>query len=504
MSLGETLRASAERLPSKVAVTCGDESLTYAELDAQATQLAHGLLSQGIRHGDRVALHMGNTIEMALSYFACFKLGAIAVPVSIRLKTAEIEYVLEHSQAQLYIGEPGLFDRTEATPGCCPSDRFFVTSENDAATGYRTFRQLQVVADGSLPGVSESDVAAILYTSGTTARPKGVTHSHHSLRQCGKVTISMGYRDDDVLLVFSPLTHASGLLCLLVPGVMLGAEMALVARFVPRTVLETIERRRATATLALPATLQALVRELADSTFDVCSLRLCLAGGDAVSLSLQNDFRDQFGVVIQEGIGMTEAVPTSMNFPGRVRRGSVGEAGENVEIRIVAEDGSEAPNGKVGEMIVRHPGTMIGYWDNPEATAETLRDGWLYTGDLAYRDEDGYFWFSGRQKEVIIRGGSNISPQEVEDALLQHPAVYQAGVVGTPDPELGEGVVAFISLHDGSECTERELLAFAAESLSDHKVPGAIHFLEEMPLGITGKVSRKALKATLEKQADAT
>lgn len=228
---------------------------------------------------------------------------------------------------------------------------------------------------------------------------------------------------------------------------------------------------------------------------------MCIAGGDAVALSLQSEFRDRFGVAIQEAIGMTEAVPTCVNGQGRIRTGSVGEAGEDVEIRIVAKDGSEPPTGETGEMIARHPGTMIGYWNNPEATADTLRDGWLYTGDLAYRDDDGYYWFSGRQKEVIIRGGSNVSPQEVEDALLQHTAVFQAGVVGTPDLELGESVVAFVSLHSDADCTEQQLIHFTRQSLSDHKVPGAIYFLDEMPLGITGKVSRKALKATLQQQS---
>lgn len=219
MSLGETLRETAERLPDKVAMTCGNKSLTFREFDEQATQLAHGLMSRGIEHGDRVALHMGNTIEMALSYFACFKMGAIAVPVSIRLKTAEIEYVLEHSQARMYIGEPALFERTDSTPDCCPADRFFVTAQGASESGATPFSDLlKGPADGPLSQVAESDVAAILYTSGTTARPKGVTHSHHSLRQCAKVTIAAGYSGDDVLLLFSPMTHASGLTCILIPG----------------------------------------------------------------------------------------------------------------------------------------------------------------------------------------------------------------------------------------------------------------------------------------------
>jgi long-chain acyl-CoA synthetase len=506
MNLGETLAAATAKVPGKIAVSCGEEQLTYAELDERSTQLAHGLREAGIAKGDRVALHMGNTLEMTLGYFACFKLGAIAVPLNIRLKPAEIEYVLAHSEARLYLGEPGLYARTSSTPRSCPADRFYETTGRTPTPGFAAFASLLASAgDRPLPRVQPEDPAAILYTSGTTARPKGVTHSHDTLQGCAGTSLVWGVRPDDVFLTFSPLAHASGLLLMLLPAMLLAAEVALVPRFDPGGVLQTLERRRCTVTFGLPAALQALCRELAKSPFDVGSLRLCSAGGDTVSLALQKEFEQRFGVSIQEGVGMTESVPICLNRPGRIRAGSVGEPADGMEVRLVDETGSPVQPGTAGELIVRTAARMTGYWHDAEATAATVRDGWLYTGDLARVDEDGYYWFAGRKKEIIVRGGSNVAPQEVEEVLLQHPAVFQAGVVGMPDPELGESVVAFVSLRDdGGGCCESELIDHARRFLSEHKVPGKVHFLADMPLGTTGKVSRKRLRESLQEEAAIT
>ena len=503
MNLGEALAAATTKVPGKIAVSCGDEELTYAELDERSTQLAHGLREAGIAKGDRVALHMGNTLEMALGYFACFKLGAIAVPLNIKLKPAEIEYVLGHSEARLYIGEPGLYARTASTPGACPADRFYETTTQTPTRGFTSFTALLASErDRPLPRVESSDPAAILYTSGTTARPKGVTHSHDTLQGCARTSLGWGISSDDVFLTFAPLAHASGLLLLLIPAILLAAECALVPRFDPGAVLQTLQRRRCTATFGLPAGLQALCRELAKNPIDVGSLRLCSAGGDTVSVAVQKEFEQRFGVSIQEGVGMTESVPICLNRPGRIRAGSVGEAAEGMEVRVVDETGAPVEPGATGELIVRTEAKMTGYWNDLEATAATVRDGWLYTGDLARVDEDGYYWFAGRKKEIIIRGGSNVAPQEVEEVLLQHPAVFQAGVVGMPDPELGESVVAFVSLRDnGPGCCASELIDYARQFLSEHKVPGTVHFLADMPLGTTGKVSRKRLRESLQAPA---
>jgi long-chain acyl-CoA synthetase len=501
MNLGEALAASAAKAPDRVAVSCGADVLSYAQLDALSTRLAHGFARAGVGMGDRVALHMGNTIEMAVCYFACFKLGAIAVPLNIRLKAAEIEFVLAHSEARLYVGEPGLYQRSATTPISCPADRFYGTGA-ELADGVTPFARLfEAPEQETLSRALGSDPAVILYTSGTTARPKGVTHSHDSLRGTAELMFTIGYRKDDVFLCWAPLPHASGLILQLLPAVLAATEVALVPRFEPTVVLQTLERRRCTATFGLPAGLQALCRALAERRFDVSSLRTCVAGGDSVSLPLQAEFRERFGVSIQEGIGMTEVLPICANRPEQIKKGSVGPPLVGMEVRIVDDSGAELPRGEIGELTVRTAVKMLGYWNDPAATAATLRDGWLHTGDLARQDEDGHCWFAGRKKEIIVRGGSNIAPQEVEDVLLQHPAIFQAGVVGMPDPELGESVIAFVSLREPAECCERELLDFARRFLSDHKVPGKVHFLASMPLGASGKVSRKTLKESLASAA---
>ena len=450
MTLGEHLRATAKRLPDKTALICGDTSLSYREFDEQTTRLALGLQARGIGKGDRVALHMNNTIELSLAYFACFKAGAIAVPINSRLKTDEIEYMLQHCEARMYIGEPELYQLAEPTRGSCPHvEHFFVTAEDEASDAAPCFSELlNGPAGGSLPDVADSDVAVIIYSSGTTARPKGVTHTHASLRTCGQITTQMGFREGDTFALFTPMTHVSGLGCVLTPGVLIGMTLALIPTFDPRAVLRVVERQRCTLIGGLPVALQSLVREQSASAFDVGSLRFCLGGGDSVAVSLQTEFQKKFGVPVQELIGMTETLPTCFNRSNWIKTGSVGQAAEGVEIRILDEQGREAPVGEAGEMVVRHPGTAVGYWNDPDSTSAAIRDGWLYTGDLASKDNDGFYWFAGRKKEIIIRGGSNVSPQEVEEALLKHPAVFQAGVVGTPDPTWGESVVAFVRPHD--------------------------------------------------------
>jgi long-chain acyl-CoA synthetase len=345
--------------------------------------------------------------------------------------------------------------------------------------------------------VEDSDPAVILYTSGTTARPKGVTHNHHSTRSAAMATIEAGYRSNDVLLSFCPLAHVSGLMLLLVPAVLLAAECALVPRFDAAEVMETLERRRCTATFGLPVMLQAMCREQEVHPRDAGTLRMCIAGGDTVPLPLQQEFQRLFGCAIQQGIGMTECVPICITRPTRVRPGSIGEPALDVQARIVDGAGLPVPPGEVGELIYRAPSMMVGYWNDPVATAATVRGGWLYSGDLARQDADGWYWFAGRSKEIIVRGGSNVAPQEVEEVLLQHPAVFQAGVVGVPDAEQGESVIAFVCLRESRGCNELELLDFARRHLSEHKVPGRVHFLEALPLGNTGKVSRRSLRDSL-------
>jgi long-chain acyl-CoA synthetase len=266
-------------------------------------------------------------------------------------------------------------------------------------------------------------------------------------------------------------------------------------------VLDTIERLRCTYLVALPALLQFVVEEQVRRPRDVSSLRRVVAGGDTVPVSLQDRFREHFGLACPEVYGMTESLPASMNPPDAIRVGSVGKP--SVEIRIVDLQDHDVAPGETGEIILRSPSNTIGYWNDDAATANLLRGGWLHTGDLGSFDPDGYLWFKGRLKQIIIRSGSNISPQEVEEAIYSHAAVLEAGVIGVPDPVYGERVIAFVALRAAARITEGELIAYARTRLADYKVPESIYFLDELPKGITGKVQRRALKDLLPRGASA-
>jgi long-chain acyl-CoA synthetase len=485
MDLCQALREHAARDPNKVALFCLDRTINYRDFDLSSTRLARWFLDQGLQSGDRIALHWQNSIESALLFFAIFKAGLVAVPVNVRLKPAEIRYVVDHSQARICFSEPSLASLAkQAGSGCSVLSEVPTIASTEAMFP-------------DLPAVRPEQPAAILYTSGTTAHPKGVTHTHSSLFHTAAVLAREILAADEVALAITQLTHASGLNCVLLPTLYIGASVVLLPSFDPSAVLHAVERFRCTYIISLPALLQFITEEQARAPRDVSSLRTVLAGGDTVSVALQNRFNSLFKLSVREIYGMTETLPLTLNPHGRIRAGSVGLAVEGVRIRLVDLDGHDVKLGETGEITVQSATNCIGYWNDVPTTKSTIRDGWLHTGDLAYRDVDGYYWFKGRTKQIIIRGGSNISPQEVEEALYRHRDVLEAGVVGVPDPVYGEIVVAFVVLRENSRVELEELRRFAGETLADYKVPEKIYFISEIPKNPTGKVHRRLLKEML-------
>lgn len=498
MPLDTGLRTAAARHPEKPALIVEDRVWNYADFDAITDRLAGSLVAAGIRPGDRVALHFPNGFEIAASYYACFKAGAIAVPLNIRMKGPELAYVVEHSGARIYIGHPLLYGEFQAvrdrltTLGDC-----YVSGDQASSAGTRSLRELldTDAAPVERPHVSEDDVAVILYTSGTTARPKGVTHTHRTLTvlaQCGLDVADP--RDGDVSGVLLPACHIFGL-SVLVSSLMVGNTVVMIPRFDPPFVLAQLQQHRITVIGALPVMLNALLHCPNAETYDLSALRACFAGGDAVPTEVHRRFKATFGVDVTEACGMTEVQPYACNpLYGRGKVGSIGVAAPRARLRIVDAAGNDVVRSESGEVLVNSAAAMIGYWNDPDATAATIKDGWLSTGDLAREDDDGYYWFVGRKKEIIVRGGSNISPLEVEDALYQHPAVREAGVIGVPDPTLGEVVRAFVSLKSGAAASAEELQQFLGQRIAAYKIPEAITFVPDLPKGLTGKVQRKALK----------
>jgi long-chain acyl-CoA synthetase len=489
-TLGAMLHSQALKNPKAIALYCGDRKMSYEELDDSSSRLARWLMDQGLQQGDRVAIHWCNSIETVQLFFAIFKAGLIAVPINLRLKAPEVAWILEHSQARLCFSEPNLAPIAEETRAGCPSLSGILTQ----------LPALGTEPSSPPPQVEADEPAFILYTSGTTARPKGATHSHRTGRAAGQLIAGNLLADDDVVLIMTQVMHSLGV------GILLGAlyrgiPAVLLPAFEPGAFLDTVGRFRCTFSIGLPALMQMIVEEQAVKPRDTSSLRTALGGGDSVPPKLQERFAALFGVPLQEAIGMTETFPIAFNPKSAIRPGSVGVALPGVRLALVDPDGEHLRDGETGELVVQSPVNCLGYWNDPAATEELLRGSWLHTGDLAMRDADGYFWFKGRRKEIIVHGGSNVSPQEVEEVLYQHPAVFEAGVVGAPDAIYGELVVAFVSLRNGDRLSEEELRKYAGRSLAEYKVPKKIFFVPELPKGATGKVHRSTIKTWLRDKA---
>jgi long-chain acyl-CoA synthetase len=430
---------------------------------------------------------MYNGPELAISYFACFYAGAIAVPINTRMKAPEIEYVLEHSGSSVYLGQPELFEEIEGIRARFPEIRQFVVNPSELDIASHRF------AAAKLPVVAADQTAVILYTSGSTARPKGVVHTQRSLQNGAR-----GFRIEgkDVVLLITPMVHVAAFLGLLA-CIETGATAVVVPQFDPDAVLDAMAGHRVTYLFGMPVMYRALIAAQTTQPRDVSSGKRYLAGGDAVPAALQAEFARCFGRPLHEGFGATETGVTATNWSRDVSRiGSFGRAVPGVDIRVVDDDGDPVPVGASGEMIVRSDGNMVGYWYDPAATENSVKDGWFHTGDIVHQDSEGYLWFQGRKKEIIVRGGSNVSPQEVEAALYQHPSVRDAGVVGVPDGVWGERVAAFVSRRLGHAVTADELIAFVARRLAAYKTPEQIVFLDDLPKNAVGKVSRRALRET--------
>ncbi len=502
MPLADAVRTAATQHPTRTALIVERDLWSFSEFDALTDRIAARLMILGVAPGDRVALHFTNGFEIAAAYYACFKAGAVAVPLNTRMKGAELAYVLNHSGARLYLGQANLYAELHDARGSLEHlGDVFLTGDGSPFPAVRAFTEFIEphgpldTAEGRWPVIDEDAPAVIMYTSGTTARPKGVTHTHRTLTQLAVAGIEVAdVQPNDISGIVLPACHIFGL-SVLVSTIIAGNTVVMIPRFELPFVLEQLQRHGVTIFGALPVMLNAMLHTPNAGSYDLSRLRACFAGGDAVPTEVHRRFKETFGVDVTEACGMTEVQPYAVNpLYGRGRVGSIGLAAPQTTLRLVDPFDRDVEPGEAGEVLVRSGATMVGYWDDPVNTAATITDGWLRTGDLARRDEDGYYWFVGRTKEIIIRAGSNISPLEVEVALYQHPAVREVGVVGVPNPELGEVVRAFVALRTGAAATAEELRAFVGERLAAYKVPESITFLPDLPKGLTGKVQRKALK----------
>jgi acyl-CoA synthetase (AMP-forming)/AMP-acid ligase II len=491
--LNDLLAAGLAAAPDDVALVSAERSLTWRELDAESAALAGGYRGLGPEPRDRVASLMPNRIDLVVHYLACFRAGLVATPLNYRYTHREIDHALEVSGARALLAHVERFEDVGESR---------LAGELDLGTiEYSDEEQLLPFGE-PLAGEAEPDPsspAAIFFTSGSTGPAKGVTHTRETLRWM--IASAAGAFDLDAADAFLPgssMSHIGSFLWTL-SALSVGGRVVVARTTDAHELLPLLRDHQPTVLAMIPAALSALIRDHDLEPGDFASLRICRAGADKVSTELLTEFAALAGFPIVEGYGMTEVGLATLNPPsGEIRQGSIGRPICGYAIAVRGEDGEALESGAVGRIWIRTRSRMAGYWEAPEATDEVVRDGWLDSGDLARADEDGYLWFFGRKKQVIVHDGSNISPLEVESALTEHPSVALAGVVGVHDTVHGENVRAYVTLREGAEQpSSADLVVFCRERIG-YKAPEEIVFLDEMPLNPTGKIDRVGLKNMAE------
>ncbi len=492
-NLAEVLSTTAARHGDRPALKLDDTVVNYALLEEAVKRMAGVLRERGVQPGDRVGVMLPNVPHFAIVYYGVLRAGGVVVPLNVLLKGREVEFYLRDPEAQVLIAWHGFAEAAREGAEAAGADLLLVEpAEFQALLGGAEPLQEMAERDGE-------DDAVILYTSGTTGTPKGAQLTHSNLGMNTEVVLDRLIQVDehDVILGALPLFHAFGQTCAMNVAVRAGACLTLVPRFDPTKALEVIDRDRVTVFEGVPTMYHALLNHPERASFDTSSLRLCVSGGAALPVEVLRGFEEAFDAKILEGYGLSETSPVaSFNHPDRERKpGSIGTPIEGVEMQAVDGEGRPVPQGEVGEIAIRGHNVMKGYWKRPDATADVMRDGWFHTGDMATVDEDGYFFIVDRKKDMIIRGGYNVYPREIEEVLYEHPAVSEAAVVAVKDEKLGEEVGAAVVLKKGAEASEEELRDHVKGQVAAYKYPRVIWFLDELPKGPTGKILKREIQA---------
>ncbi len=475
-----------------------EEELSYASFEATSNALAHGLIAHKVKKGGHVAFLLPNIPEWLLTFYAAIKAGATAVPINSLLKAEEIRFILENSEARILITIPQFVEMIRELQQDLPTLREVFVLTDEAPRGMFMFDQLLTDrTDPPAVEIAPEDPACIIYTSGMTGRPKGAMLSHKNyLTNAKQLVQGLDITSRDRLLNILPMFHVNAQLVTFIAPLYAGASMVLMRGFSPRQFLPALDRYKATAFTAVP-TVYAILNELPDAEdYDLSMLRFCICGAAPMPMDVFERFEIKYKTKIIEGYGLSEATCASSINPIRGKRkvGSIGRPLPGIEMKLVDESGKEVATGAEGEIIVRGDTVMLGYLNDAAATADTLRNGWLFTGDIGYVDEDGFFFIRGRKKDMIIRGGENIYPREVEDVLIQHPEIKEVAVVGKPDPIWGEEVTAYVVVEGRERPSRTQLMEFARQHLADYKCPTSIVFVESLPKTAMMKVRRWALR----------
>jgi long-chain acyl-CoA synthetase len=497
LNLGTILQASAHERSEHPALRLGDRVLTYAQLDRSARGVATALRARGVQPGDKVALLIPNVPEFTIAYFGILYAGAAVVPINVLAAAPEVHYFLEDSEARLLIAHP--FFAESARRGAADAGRPLVMAGGGPGAG--TLEEMQESPPLDFPHPTDPDATAvILYTSGTTGKPKGAELTHSNLFvNCAFVVprlIPPQDPDRNVALATLPLFHSFGQTCIQNATIAAGGSFTLLPRFGPKEAFEILERDRVTLFAGVPTMYFALLHHPQEREYDLSSLALCLAGGAPMPVEVMHAFEERFGVPILEGFGLSETSPVaSFNMVGRPRKpGSIGYPVWGVEMAIVDDQDRPLADGLRGEIVIRGHNIMKGYWKRPDATKETLKNGWFHSGDIGLRDEDGCYWIVDRKKDMILRGGFNVYPREVEEVLYAHESVAEAAVIGIAHDSHGEEVKAVVALKVGCACSEEQLIAWCKERLAAYKYPRVVEFRDALPKGPTGKILKRELR----------
>ena len=504
LNVATMLRESALKDPDKPLCHINDLTFTYAQVDEISGRVASALLATGLQRGDKVALQLPNLPQFLFSYFGLMKAGLVMVPLNPLLRAPEIRYHLEDSDAKVLITFEMFAE--EAVKGAAELEGVTtyvvnLPGNDQRPEGTKHFDELYFADDTrDIVPTGGDETAVLLYTSGTTGKPKGAELTHLNLyMNCTIAGELFGFQEDDIGVAVLPLFHVFGLSSVLNTSVRYGGTLVLIPRFELEPVVDAIEKHRCTIFSGVPTMYFGLL-SMDLSGRDLSSLRVGVSGGAAIPGEVIKGFEDKFpGCVILEGYGLSESTSTTtFNVNAEQRKVlSIGKPIWGVQVEVVDENDTPLPPGEdnVGEIVIRGHNIMKGYYNKPEATAEAFKNGWFHTGDLAYRDEDGYLFVVDRKKDLVIRGGYNVYPREIEEVLYEHPAVAEAAVIGKPDPKLGEEVLAFVALKPGASADEAELIAYAKERLAAYKYPREVRIVEDLPKGATGKILKKELRS---------
>ncbi|MBH05711.1 MAG: AMP-dependent synthetase [Phycisphaeraceae bacterium] len=509
MNIGKFLTKSAQSFPDQIAIVHGDTKFTYAQFNTRTNQLANSLRRLGVTPQQHIVVLMHNHPQMLEAIFACFKLGCGAVPVNFRLHPNEFSYIIDHSEAEIVITSSEFNESLRSVLNQLPKVRHFI-SLSDAEDGWLNYELLLAESSGDFKDtdVEPDDVAWLFYTSGTTGQSKGAMLTHRNLTAMTQdffASMCPGFGRDEVVIHAAPLSHGSGLYA--IPNIAKASTNIIPASksFDPQAILSSIEKYRVTNMFGAPTMIKLLVDSPAISQFDHSSLKAIVYGGSPMLVEDLTRAIKRFGPCLVQLYGQGESPMTISYLPHEdhvlngtnkqmKRLASAGIAHTDVEIAIVDGQDRQLPTGECGEIVTRSDLVMKGYWQNPEATAKTLRNGWLHTGDVGYLDEDGYLFLMDRSKDLIISGGENIYPREIEEVLVQHQAVREVAVIGVPDPKWGESIKAVISLLPSESVTEEDLIDFCKQHIASYKKPKSIDFMDELPKNNYGKIVKRELR----------